>query len=340
MSPTRVLTAGAIIAAFASGCQDVADAAPPPASAVEDDATSTEASALRRSELKLPSSPGIEVFVTRVQPRGPSRGAVVLTHGAGSPASAVWDLPGGLSIMAALASAGLDTFTVDVRGFGGSTAPKALQGPADAAPPTVRAKDVMPDVDAVVNFARKTTGHSRIHLIGWSWGSLVAGMYAGTHPGKVDRLVLFAPVFDRKWPTRHRTEGAWREEDRALHMKWLDPEREDPKIREAYVQRLFRFVPEGAPLRLPNGPYADVYGPEAPIWKPEAVRAATLVIRGSDDRASLAEPVRRLFDRLTGARRRALLELGDAGHFAFRTRVGAPALRSAVVWFLTEKTVD
>jgi alpha-beta hydrolase superfamily lysophospholipase len=288
---------------------------------------------LERSTLELESEPGIRVFVTRVRPAGPARGAVVLTHGAGSPASAVWDLPNGYSVMAALAERGFDAFTVDVRGFGGSTSPPALLGPADAAPPAVRAHDVLPDVDAVVERARAEVGGGPVDLVGWSWGALVAGLYASRHPDEVRRLVLFAPVFDRKWPSRHRTEEAWREEPRALHMKWLDPEREDEAIRRAYVDRLFRFA-DGDVLRIPNGPYRDIYGPDAPIWSPEAVRAETLVVRGTEDRASLRVHARALYDRLIHAKRRVYRELEGAGHFAFRTRAGAPALRAAIVSFL------
>lgn len=284
-----------------------------------------------RSEHYVKSTEGQRIFVRRVQPRGPSRGAVVLTHGAGSPASAVWDLPHGCSIQARLAAAGYDTFTVDVRGFGGSSRPASM-GETPEGAPAVRARDVMPDVDAVVDLALSTSGHRRADLVGWSWGSLVAGMYAGHQPEKVRKLVLFAPVFDRKWPTRHRTEGRWRTEARDLHMKWLDPKKEDPRVREAYVQALFRFVPEAQPLQLPNGPYRDVYGEDAPVWSPEAVQAETLVVRGSADRASLREHALRLFEQI-GAHRKQYLELAGAGHFAFRTR-RSPELQQIIAGFL------
>lgn len=277
------------------------------------------------------------MFVVRVSPEAPSVGAVVLTHGAGSPASAVWDLPRGHSIQAALAAAGLDSFAVDVRGFGGSTAPASLTGPRSG-PPAVRAAEVTPDVDAAVRFALTATGHSRVDLVGWSWGCVVAGRYASTHPDRIRRLALYAPVFDRRWPSRHRTEEAWRTERRALHLKWLDPEREDPAVRNAYVERLFRFV-DGDELRLPNGPYRDVYGPDAPVWRPEGVTAPTLVVRGTEDRASLRDAALRLTGRLERAPWVRYVELPGAGHFAFRT-VQSPRLQGVLRDFLTADDAD
>lgn len=296
-------------------------------------ASSPTPAKLRRSEHHVTTTDESRVFVRRVRPEGKARGAVVLTHGAGSPASAVWDLPFGYSVMEALSRQGYDTFSVDVRGFGGSSTPAALKGPAEGSP-AVRAADVMPDIDAAVRFAQKRSGQARVDLVGWSWGCVVAGLYASRHPDEIRRMVLFAPVYDRRWPRRHRTEGVWRSESRELHMKWLDPEKEDPEVRKAYVAALFRFVPDGGDLVLPNGPYQDVYGPDAPVWTATTVTAPTLVVRGSEDRASLREPALRLFEALASPER-AYLELAGAGHFAFRTR-RAPELRRAIVSFLTD----
>lgn len=291
------------------------------------------ASGPRRTEHRIASSKGIEVFVVRVAAeKRPARGAVVLTHGAGSPSSAVWDLPKGHSVQGALAVAGFDTYAVDVRGFGGSTAVPALEGSSEGAP-AVRAAEVMPDIEAAVRFATATSKLETVDLVGWSWGCVVAGMYASTHPDLVRRLALLAPVYDRKWPSRHKTEGVWREEARALHMKWLDPKQEDPEVRAAYVERLFRFV-EGDVLRLPNGPYRDVYGPDAPVWDASSVRAPTLVVRGTEDRASLRAPALRLLAAVDAPQVR-YVELPGAGHFAFRTR-NSPKLQAVLTRFLSD----
>ncbi len=286
---------------------------------------------LRREHGHTPAPDGVRVHFVRVAPAGPARGAVVLTHGAGSPGSAVWDLPHGCSVQAALAEAGFDTYALDVRGFGKTTYPPAFPKRPQEAAPTVRAEEVLGDVEAVVALARRQNGGRPVDLLGWSWGALVAGRFAGERPEAVRRVVLFGPVFDRKWPSRHVRVGAYREESRALHEAGVDPAREDPRVREAYVERLFSSVPPGKPLLLPNGPYRDLYGEDAPVWRPERVRAPTLVLRGADDRASLEAHARALVARLGGPA--SYQELPGADHFAFRTKA-SPALQAAILGFL------
>lgn len=285
----------------------------PPLMAAPPAACSPEAIEVRT--VRRPSEAGIEVLVTYA--RAPTtRGAVVLTHGAGSPSSSIWDLPGDYSMLRKLACEGFDAYGVDVRGFGGSSMPP--KGP-DESPAPVRAADVQADVAAAVAFARETSKVDRVDLVAWSWGCVVAGMYASTRPDEVRRLVLYAPVWDRKWPKRHATNNEWRPVKRALFFEYHDPAREDRAVLEAHVEALFRYAgPDG--LRLSNGPYMDIYGPKGPVWDPRGVRAPTLVLRGSADRASQEAPAYRLFERLEQARARRYVVLGGAGHFAFRTK--------------------
>ncbi|MEM7676272.1 MAG: alpha/beta fold hydrolase, partial [Myxococcota bacterium] len=258
-------------------------------------------------------------------------------HGAGSPASALWDIESGdYSVMRRLACAGFDVYTVDVRGFGGSTIPPALLQPAENAPPAVRATDVMPDVKAALRYATKQSGVERVDLVGWSWGCVVAGMAAGRFADQIRRLILFAPVYDRKWPSRHKTEGAWRSEHRQLYFDYFDAGREERAVLQAHVDALFRFAGPNQPVRLPNGPYMDLYGPEAPVWSAAKVIAPTLIVRGEKDPASKMDAAYRLFQALTEAPLRRYVELGDAGHFAFRTR-RYRALQTTIVDFLAEK---
>lgn len=272
------------------------------------------------SELRRPSrEAGIELFVQRARSPGPRRGRVVLTHGAGSGGSATWNLPGDYSILKTLACAGFDAYGFDARGFGGSTLPEALRRDDPAGRPVATAAEVQADLQSVIDLARDDSGPGPIDLVGWSWGCVVAGRYASTHPEQVRRLVLIAPVWDRRVPTRHIEDRAWREEKRALHEELTAPGREDPVVHRAFVEALFRFAP-GDVLRLPNGPYLDLYGPESPTWRANPVTAEVLIVRGEDDRASTRPAALRLFDRLSNARGRAYVEIGDAGHFLFRRR--------------------
>lgn len=291
--------------------------------------------ALERTEHRLESAPGIEILVRQIRAPQPRRGAVVLTHGAGSPSSSIWDLHfEDYSLMRRLACEGYDTYAVDVRGYGGSSMPPALE---DGSRPPVRARDVMPDVQAAIVHAKATSGVSQVDLLGWSWGCLVSGMYAGLHPEDVRRLVLFAPVYDKKWPSRHAKAAKWSPVDRKLFYKYHDPGRERREVLDLHVQALFEFANPQGELLISNGPYLDIYGEDAPIWDPALVRAPTLVLRGEKDRASVEASAYRLFTHLVNADRRYVV-LPDAGHFAFRT-LRYRAFQRAVLDFLANDSI-
>lgn len=299
--------------------------------------TACDLDALRPTSHTLESEPGIRVSVTSMRGRAPRRGAIVLTHGAGSPSSSIWDLHvEDYSLMRRLACEGFDSYALDVRGFGASSKPPP--GP-DGVPGPVRAKDVLPDVRAAVAFAQKTSNVERVDLLGWSWGCVVSGLYAGAHPEDLRRLVLFAPVYDKKWPTRHAKAATWKVVDRKLFSRYHDPRKESGEVLELHVQKLFAHADPDGELRLSNGPYFDIYGEGGPIWDPRAVRAPTLVLRGEDDRASEEGPAYRLFTHLDNAADRRYVVLPDAGHFAFRT-YRYRAFADEVLHFLTTEVIE
>ena len=245
---------------------------------------------------------------------------MVFMHGAGSGSSAIWDLQySDYSVMKYFACRGFDTYALDARGFGGSSMPSAMRRPAEDSPPVVRAAQVQEDLDAVVRFAMRSSGTTQVDLIAWSWGCVVSGMYAGNYSKNIRRLVLFAPVYDRKNPKRHKTKNAWRELNKNDVLKYYVEEREEKAVWVEHIEAMFRFN-KGDNLRLPNGPYQDIYGDDAPIWKPEKVLASTLIIRGDQDRASTDESVNHLYRDLKNARVRQLVTVAGANHFLPRER--------------------
>ncbi len=302
------------------------------ANAVPSDKTVCDINALKLKTRKLESEPGIEVLLSYMISPKPGRGAIVLTHGAGSPSSSIWDLNHeDYSLMRRLACEGFDVYGLDVRGFGGSSNP-----PLDKTgqPGAVRAGDVMVDVEAAVAFAKATSKVSQVDLLGWSWGCVVSGMYASLHNKDIRTLVLFAPVYDRKWAKRHATQSEWRVENKDLFYKYHDPKRESRAVLDLHVQALFQYAAKDGALRLSNGPYFDIYGEDAPIWDAAKVRARTLILRGEKDRASTHEAAYRLFTHLTKAQDRRYIVLPNAGHFAFRTHQYR-AFQDEVLHFLT-----
>src|SRR4051812_50000623 len=89
---------------------------------------------ITREDTMVDSEPGIRIAVRRVAMTGDAGGApVLLIHGAGGGGIASFDVAvPGYSLAEDLARAGHPAYLVDVRGWGHSTRPPALDQPPDA----------------------------------------------------------------------------------------------------------------------------------------------------------------------------------------------------------------
>lgn len=319
----RRITAVAILAVLA-GC---AGLRPPP-----------KGPALAVDEFRVPArAPGVELFVRNKRPAGMqdfSPGRIVLfVHGATFPSESTFDLPlEGMSWMDFIARAGYDVYFVDVRGYGGSTRPATGAGPAGEAGPIATLAEAADDVDATVDFIRQRRNVERIHLIGWSWGTAVMGRYAATHGRKVDRLVLYAPLWQRraaplstrgvdlKAPYRHVNVAAAR-------SRWLAEVAQDKQEQliprgwfEAWVAANVATDPWGAKqtppvMRAPNGVFADLApGQWVPPYDPAAIKAPTLLVKAEWDVDTPSYMAQALFPLLANAPRKQYVEIGEGTH--------------------------
>jgi pimeloyl-ACP methyl ester carboxylesterase len=146
--------------------------------------------------------PGIEIFVRNKRPANmtsfrPER-TVVFVHGATYPAETAFDLKlDGLSWMEYIAARGYDVYLLDLRGYGKSTRPKEMAEDPKANPPLVRNDTALKDIGTVVDFVRARRNITRVNLLGWSWGTALMAGYTAQNNPKVERLVLYAPVWIR-----------------------------------------------------------------------------------------------------------------------------------------------
>jgi pimeloyl-ACP methyl ester carboxylesterase len=144
--------------------------------------------------------PGIEIFVRNKRPAGmqafrPER-TLLFVHGATYPAHTTFDLPiQGRSWMDIIAARGYDVYLLDLRGYGKSTRPQEMAQSPDANPPIVRTVTAVKDIAAVVDFILERRGIARLTLLGWSWGTFSTPTYTIANPDKVERLVLYAPIW-------------------------------------------------------------------------------------------------------------------------------------------------
>jgi pimeloyl-ACP methyl ester carboxylesterase len=297
-------------------------------------------SELAVDDFHVPSkAAGIELFVRNKRPAGMqafrSDRTVLFVHGATFPSESTFDLAlDGLSWMDFIARAGYDVYLVDVRGYGGSTRPAAgSDSSGGAGAPIATLAEAVDDVDAAVNFIRRRRGVERVNLIGWSWGTQIMGRYAATHGDKVDRVVLYAPLWQRRAePLSTRgvdLKAAYRHVNVAgAKSRWLAgvaPDKQEQLLPrgwfETWVTATIATDPWGSKqtppvIRAPNGVFADMQTPGewTPPYDPAAIKSPTLLIKAEWDADTPSYMAQTLFPLLVNAPRKQYVEIGEGTH--------------------------
>ena len=176
----------------------------------------------------VPANAGqrIELFVRERARRdaqdGKPRKAVLMLHGAASPALVAFQLEQKhYDWSLELAKAGFDVFMLDFQGSGRSPRP-AMDDPCNAplaqqdllipnpltqkcSPPSerlptfpfvlVNAQSDSDELNTVIDYIRAARGVEKVALVGWSHAAVRMGPYAAQHPEKVDSLLFLAPIF-------------------------------------------------------------------------------------------------------------------------------------------------
>ena len=290
-------------------------------------------------EFRVPSDPGIQVYVRNKRPAGMNAfsGAktVIYVHGATYPSETAFDLRlDGLSWMDYIARQGYDVYLLDVRGYGGSTRPPQMDRPAQESAPFGGTQEAMRDVDAVVEFVRNRRGIDKVNLVAWSWGTAIMQWYASLNSQKIEKLVLYAPVWIRQTASLVQAGPGPIPAYRSVSMaqaktRWLTGVPEHKKADlipagwfEAWSAATIATDPVGARqnppvLRAPNGVIADglrYWGNGEIPWKPEDIRVPVLLIKAEWDQDTPAYMAQALFPKLTGAPYKRYVEIGEGTH--------------------------
>lgn len=257
--------------------------------------------------------------------RGPADAteAVVFVHGATYGGRSAFG-PDGFSWLDTVASAGRAAYAPDVRGYGDSERPPELDAPADRNSPVVRASTAARDAAAVV--ADVSDAHDTIHLVGYSWGTIIAGVMLTELDVDVASLVQYAPVYNPPAESRdHFSLGdsppAFRVISKAdTRGRWAEqrPEGDAPDAAfEAFWETL-RTSGQGVgddEIHAPNGTVVDLVATiDAPLYDAAAIDVPTLVVRGSLDTSSVRPDALGLYDDLETPDR-AYTEIAGGSHF-------------------------
>lgn len=283
-----------------------------------------------------------------------SEGTVMLMHAATYAGDSLYDITHGEtgSFMDFLAMCGYDVYSVDVRGYGGSTRPPEMLAPAEANPPVVDTDTAIRDLGSAIAHVIEQNGLPRLNLIGMSWGGTVAGAYAARLPEHVNKLGLIAPqwIDNRSISIDTGGElGAYRAVSRqAARERWLGAapaEQREALVSRELVERWEQITFRGDAAdsyHAPNGVVQDrrdYWAAGRAFYDPGEIKAPTLLIHGEWDHDVPLDATQALFLRLTGTAYKRWIEIGQASHMLILERHRRQAF-DAIAAFFEEKSVS
>jgi pimeloyl-ACP methyl ester carboxylesterase len=313
--------------------------------------------------------PGIKLFVRVKMAEGngtfSNDNIVLFVHGGTYPSTPDFDLQyKDYSWADWMVRRGYVVYMFDTRNYGFSTREKAMDQPATENRPVSRSYLAVRDIGAVVDHIRAKHHVDQVTLIGWSWGAMTAGYYASLHSEKINKLVMYAPLYNfplqplwgagsnlqnkRKPYEFDYSRGAYR---LSANQAWWDgqiPVQDKSQYREQAVVDAFNAAclatdPTSASrnppsLRAPNGAMEDNFmqATGRPLWSASSIYVPTLVIAGVYDTHSYPEDREGLMRDLTNAPAKKHVTIPDATHFVmFETH--RFELYSEVLSFLQRK---
>lgn len=281
---------------------------------------------------------GIKLHVRNKRPQGMERSdaahTIVMMHGATYSSTSLYDTRiEGYSFLDYLATAGFNVYSVDVRGYGGSTRPVEMSQPAGDNDPLVRTETAINDFGTAVEYALRENGIEQVNIIGMSWGGTVTGAYTTRNGGKVRRLGLIAPQWLSDLPIpldgggllqAHRVVNA-----SAAKTRWIGAAPEEKRATlipqggfEAWLENTVASEPDQA-LRAnksfvaSNGPIADVreyWSVGRPLYEPADIEVPLMLVLGEWDIDVPPEAGLAYFKRAVNAPFKRLVTLGEATH--------------------------
>ena len=282
--------------------------------------------------------PGIEIYVRNKRPTNMTtfrpEQTVLYVHGATFPSTA-FDLKlDGVSWMEYMAARGYDVWLLDLRGYGKSTRPAEMADKPEANPPIVRGETAVKDIGTAVDFILQRRNIPRLNLLGFSWGTTLMATYTTQNAQKVERLVLYAPVWIRQTASLIQAGpgplGAYRMVNREqAKQRWYTGVPEEKKATlipagwfDAWADATFATDPIGAQMtpavvRAPNGVVQDgneFFGAGKPYYDPSRITVPTLLVGAEWDKDAPPYMAQTLFPLLVNAPDKRYVALAEGTH--------------------------
>lgn len=285
------------------------------------------------------SEPGCQVYL-RNKRRGDlsethdAARTVLFVHGATYASTFTFDYEiEGASWMDQMAQQGFDTWCIDLLGYGNSDRPSAMSEPAENHPPICDTRMAADDVSRAIDFIQRQRDIRQLNLVGYSWGTAIAGTCAGEHPESIRKLVLYGAL----WVTTGATTGlapeklgAYRTVDaQAASTRWIQGLSQAEIDSIAPLSRVEHWcntainsdprAGETQPplLRAPTGVIKDFmhYSASAEPWyAPQKILAPTLIVVGEWDRETTPEQCQTVFSQLDNVPLKRMTIIGGGTH--------------------------
>ncbi|SDY85603.1 alpha/beta fold hydrolase [Bacillus sp. 166amftsu] len=251
------------------------------------------------------------------------------------PTAQAFDVPK-YSWMDEYARKGYDTWAMDFRGFGHSSHPQEMSEPPSKNRPVIHLNDATKDLETVVTWIKKKRNVKKIHIVGWSYGGVVAGNYAITHPQDINKIILYGythgfelpmmtkPLENPLQPNQFNPEASAYQMvdfDKGMHhwhmmmgnKKIVTNEAMDA-VKQVFINSDPMSENNNQMIRRPVGPLEDLYSiwNNRPLYDVSKITAPVLVIYGEDD--LFAD--RNMMSKLTGAKQKKEVVIPDATHWA------------------------
>jgi pimeloyl-ACP methyl ester carboxylesterase len=255
-----------------------------------------------------------------------------------------------------IAARGYDVYLLDLRGYGHSTRPREMSEKPNANGPIVRGDIAVKDIGTVVDFILRGRNIPRLNLLGWSWGTTLMASYTIRNPDRVERLLLYAPIWIRRAPPLIQAGpgplGAYRTVTREeAKQRWYSGMPEDEKAGlipdgwfDEWANATWATDPEGAKanppvLRAPNGVLADTndsFGAGKAYYDPAKITVPTLLVHAEWDHDAPSYMPQTLFPLLVNATAsKRYVELAQGTHMVMLEK-NRLKLFEAVQMFLDE----
>lgn len=276
---------------------------------------------MRTETHRIESDEGLSIALRERSSTDPDA-AIVFVHGATYAGRAAFDpreAPERSWLLWA-AKANRAAFAVDIRGYGDSERPAGMARGTETGTTPARATEAATDVAAVLRFVRDRVS-CPVHLVGTSWGTMIAGrLLTRDDAPDVASVALYAPVFEpdtellsgmgtdpapTRTVTRAEAKRRWDEQvptDPPAAIR--DGTADSDPVFEAFWDSLVssgQGIDGEDAIVAPNGTLVDLAeaaGGNQP-YDPGAVDVPTLVVRGSLDPTATRADALRVYDRLS-----------------------------------------